>query len=439
MNERDPKRYYTILGVNIDATAEEIKSAYRRRAKELHPDRNRAHDASAQFRLLNEAYEALSDPDSRAAYDTMVLETADAATAGAPQPPPEPIVCSCCGKVTAQPRYAIFFSVKSFVLTTVRSPVQGIFCSACAEKKAYRASAVTWLLGWWGFPWGPIYSVHAIMTNMLGGKRPPEVNARLAAFQSWCFATRGKMDMARAVAMDAADLARRAPSNTAGAELRNSIDKLLQAIGGSTNRLKNSWRLLARPFYVQAAAVVLVAVGVWQAYEQTPESQPPRGPKPYLAAAPAAGPVSSPAPAPKRPTYIRPATAPNGMPWPVVAAYLPGYPRLNVGGNSRVTIDNGQNDSDVFVKLVSLDGASAYPVRQFYIPAGRRFTLEDVREGSYDIRYKDLNSGALSRSEQFSLTETRTSQGIRYSSLTLTLYKVRNGNMQMFSLADDEF
>jgi len=208
---KDPKGYYAILGVSLNATAAEIKAAYRHRAKELHPDRNRASDASAQFRLLNEAYEELNDPASRATYDTMALETEDQAPAGARQSPPEPIVCSCCGKVTAQPRYAIFFTVKSFVLMTLRSPIQGIFCRACAEKRAYRASVVTWLLGWWGFPWGPIYSVHAIITNMLGGKRPPEVNARLAAYQAWCFATLGKMDAAPDTSSPPADEAVVAP------------------------------------------------------------------------------------------------------------------------------------------------------------------------------------------------------------------------------------
>ncbi|MHB0772307.1 J domain-containing protein [Bradyrhizobium sp. 1.29L] len=440
MNKQDPKGYYTILGVSINATAEEIKAAYRHRAKDLHPDRNPARDAPAQFRFLNEAYEALNDPGSRAAYDTMTLE-AEGASVGARQAPPEPIVCSCCGKVTAQPRYAIFLTVKSFVLVTLRSPVQGIFCSACAEKRAYRASAVTWLLGWWGVPWGPIYAVQAIITNMLGGRRPPEANARLAAYQAWCFATLGKMDVARAVAMDAVELARGAPLNPAGVELRESINQLLQEIGGSTNRLKNSWRLLSRPFYVQAAAIALVAVGIWQAYEQTSESSPTRGPKPYVAAAPSGptAPISPSSPVQKRPTYARPESAPNGMPWPLTAAYVPGYSRLNTDGKSRVTVDNGQNDSDVFVKLISLDGVNAFPVRQFYIPAGRKFILENVRQGSYDIRYKDLNSGTLSRSEQFSLTETRTFEGVRYSDLSLTLYKVRNGNMQTYTLADDEF
>lgn len=435
MNRRDPEGYYAILGVSQHATATEIKAAYRTRAKELHPDRNQAQDASAQFRLLNKAYEVLSDPASRASYDTIVLETADDPVTGAHHSKPEPIVCSSCGKLSAQPRYAIFFAVKSFLLLTRRSPVQGIFCSACAEKKAYRASAVTWLLGWWGFPWGPIYSAHAIVTNMLGGKRPADVNARLAAYQAWYFVAVGKMNLAQAVAMDAAELARLVPSNSAGAELRGTLDQLLRATGASTNRLKNSWRLLSRPFYVQAGSIAVIALGIWLGYENTPASQPPRGPKPYVGNLSATPPISD----LKRQTYVRPATAPNGNPWPMVAGYLPGFPRLNTDGNSTITVDNGQNDSDVFVKLVSLSSANAYPVRQFFIPAGRSFRLESLRQGTYDIRYQDLSSGSLSRSEELSVTETRTYQGIRYTDLRLTLYKVRNGNMQMYTLSADEF
>ncbi|MCD0421233.1 J domain-containing protein [Rubrivivax sp. JA1024] len=437
MNQPDLKGYYAVLGVGIEATADEIKAAYRRRAKDLHPDRNRAHDASEQFRFLNEAYETLNDPASRAAYDTMPLN-AKSASEGRRQAAPEPVVCSCCGKITAQPRYAIFFTVKSFVLLTRHSPVQGVFCSTCAERKAYKATAITWLLGWWGFPWGPIYSVHAIATNMLGGKRPPEVNARLVAHQACYFATIGNLEMARAVAMDAADLARALPQGPAGAELRGSIDQVLQAIGGSTNRLKNSWRLLSRPFYVQATIIALIALGAWQVSEHTQQNSPGHSRKPYVATSPIATTPLSPS-TPPQTRYERPATAPNGMPWPLMASYVPGYPRLNFDGRSKVTVDNKQNDSDVFVKLVSLDDATAFATRQFYIPAGGSFTLENVTQGNYDIRYRALSSGALSRSEPFVVTEIRTNDAIRFSNLTLTLYTVRNGNMRMHPLEDNDF
>ncbi|MER3403584.1 MAG: molecular chaperone DnaJ [Armatimonadota bacterium] len=62
--------YYAVLGVTREATQEEIKSAYRRLARQLHPDVNRDDpEAEEKFKLLNEAYQVLSDPESRAVYD----------------------------------------------------------------------------------------------------------------------------------------------------------------------------------------------------------------------------------------------------------------------------------------------------------------------------------------------------------------------------------
>ena len=61
--------YYEVLGVLRGASQAEIKRAFRRLAMQHHPDRNREQGADERFKEINEAYEVLSDPDRRAAYD----------------------------------------------------------------------------------------------------------------------------------------------------------------------------------------------------------------------------------------------------------------------------------------------------------------------------------------------------------------------------------
>lgn len=61
--------HYEVLGVSRDATPDEIKKAYRRLARELHPDVNPGEEASERFKLVTHAYDVLSDPQQRQRYD----------------------------------------------------------------------------------------------------------------------------------------------------------------------------------------------------------------------------------------------------------------------------------------------------------------------------------------------------------------------------------
>ncbi|WP_101066848.1 molecular chaperone DnaJ [Roseovarius salinarum] len=84
MAKRD---YYEVLGVSRNASADEIKKAYRRKAKELHPDRNGDNpNAEAEFKEAGEAYDVLKDADKRAAYDRFGHEAFEGGMGGGARP-----------------------------------------------------------------------------------------------------------------------------------------------------------------------------------------------------------------------------------------------------------------------------------------------------------------------------------------------------------------
>merc|ERR1711937_185724 len=68
-NEPEPEPdHYEVLGLERNATAEDIKKAYRREALRWHPDKNKSPEAPKKFLQVREAYQILSDPELRAAY-----------------------------------------------------------------------------------------------------------------------------------------------------------------------------------------------------------------------------------------------------------------------------------------------------------------------------------------------------------------------------------
>jgi molecular chaperone DnaJ len=79
------RNHYTVLGIPVDASPEEIKCAYRRQAMQLHPDRSGPQAGTGPFREIQEAYDVLSDPAQREVYDR--AQVCSRPTARDPTPP----------------------------------------------------------------------------------------------------------------------------------------------------------------------------------------------------------------------------------------------------------------------------------------------------------------------------------------------------------------
>jgi hypothetical protein len=276
--DKDPCGYYSVLGVGHAATGDEIKKAFKAKSQQFHPDKNVAPDATKLFQFITKAFQILGDAGTRAQYDA---QSYGSGTGGSPSADQklESIACSICHKISAQPRYVIYRHVVSLVFMTRRGGRQGIFCSKCAAKQAYRASAQTWLLGWWGLPWGPIYSIRAIYSNMVGGEQPPLNNVRILSWQARYFASIGRLDFAKAVARDALRFAAKiAPSGEPepgrpsslcdlapeqqDPEIVHAVNAMnaLLADTGSAPTLRDRWGFRSTAFKVQFVGMMSVII-----------------------------------------------------------------------------------------------------------------------------------------------------------------------------------
>jgi hypothetical protein len=106
-----------------------------------------------------------------------------------------------------------------------------------------------------------------------------------------------------------------------------------------------------------------------------------------------------------------------------------------------LTIDNSQNSSDAFVKVIIAGSEkSVNPIRVVFIKAHESFTIKEITAGNYAIKYLNLDEGSRSLSEPFELKEDKTEDGIiHYTNIRITLYKVQNGNMHSTPIAESDF
>lgn len=224
----------------------------------------------------------------------------------------------------------------------------------------------------------------------------------------------------------------RAKENEVGVEEASAAPATI--VQNSSSLPDSIGRHLANFWFIYFLVGIL---GMWAFAEQTPPK--PSGLPNYIVNPSTSESEAQQSVAADEPAYIKPSTAPNGSPWPTRSAYISGYPISRADGLSKLTIDNRSNSVEMFVKLVALDPDKTVPIRHGFIPAYQVITMNDIRSGQYDVRYMDLSDGTLSRSEAFELQEVDDGNGTSFSVITMTLFKVSNGNMQTYPLSKDEF
>ena len=168
---------YAVLGVGAEASHVEIREAWLRLVRVFHPDNRPSHPLSEEMvRRVNEAYETLRDPTRRAEHDR-ILRTISEEQIQLDESLVErsflasesmDFACERCGRVDSTLRFRSYVAVVGYLVSTWKNTYASVLCSKCWRIKQAASFMATAVLGWWGIPEGPVWTVSALRQNMDG-------------------------------------------------------------------------------------------------------------------------------------------------------------------------------------------------------------------------------------------------------------------------------
>ena len=413
--------HYDNLKVARNAPPEIIRAAYRVLAQRYHPDLNRSPDAARVMKLLNEAYAILSDPTRRAEHDAWIVEQ---------------IIRESLKEAEAQTRQHDAAHQQTNQHASATSKPAPPFRTANLAR-------VTLLMrhGTRVMQFGVAAIPVVLIAAWLWDSRPRSTEPSTAAG-----ASRLPVLVVRAPAEPAETTAKKPIAETPAP----AIGKRWPDIARSTNfsSLSDPEKDSVREAYFERVVAPKVSptdvpAARAQFYRDSGHTRARQGSFDYEGARRAGSTDAEVGNYLAGNTPARGATtvtwSPNGKPWPTRAAYLDGFPRRAASGLSTLTIDNTSGGANVYVKLCRDSADRCDGLRHVFIPLGASFTMTSVSPGAYDIRYRALDTGALSKSEPMQMAQTKTERGTRYTTMRLTLYRVAGGNTSFESLPEDKF
>lgn len=346
------RTHYDNLKVPETATRDAIKASYRQLCLKYHPDRNPGNpDCERIMRIINDAYDILSDPGKRRAYD------------------------------------------QDLALRRARGDDRPQRQTSQASRSTQRRSQATWQNPYQPQPrasGGPSYRQHPYGW-------PPYTTHRWNSYPA------------------PADAARKKARFTVGMGMLILVIAAANLYHGRQSSLP--WSGSGSPTSGTTTTVHPGGAGKSDRKEITPlqmlgllgGASPHRRGDSYHRT-------------PDLSSYVRPAKAPNGYDWPSEAAYMPGYPLAATGGESRLTLDNTETKDDVFVKVISFNQGTERQVRTCYLPAYSAFTAMMLQPGAYELRYQNLATGEVRKTDIFHLQETHETLGVRATNIRFTLF-----------------
>lgn len=446
------RNYYDLLGVPPTASAGEIRAAYRRLIKESHPDLNRSDPRAAErTRLLNEAWEVLGDPAQRAGYDQWLkgVESQPSEEAYGEEVEIPRFRCEACGAENESLRYAFFLYTVSVLLATFKQASGGLLCARCRFTRSLGLNLVTGFLGWWGIPWGPIYSLQSLLQNAIGGVQPKELNANLLAMQAYGLYQQGEFGRALAALRESYRLQK-------DPNVAQFIEELSPYVQGPIPSIPRSHRFLSAANLLTVLGILLgagYAISSWisTSSSDTSSSYDSSGSSTYSSPSAVSGNYDYSPP----PAYTPPAQVVEEPQPPANPTRLRNGARIlkdkSPSGLGLLTIDNG-SDHDAAVKLVKSGEKKAY--RYYYVRRGEKFTIPRIAPGIYEVyvrsgvhwvkkkrKFEFYESISTCEGEDayFEFNEVEEEGGVRYSRWTLTLHPVVGGTVRQRPISEDEF